>query len=51
MHSHYQRAQLLLIEVLNLINEDSDSTLPVLCCLSDGNKKVGQVNLQVSTVG
>ena len=38
VHSHDQRAQLFLIEVLDLIDEDRHGGLPVLRCFADGDK-------------
>jgi len=39
-----------LIEILDLINENSHRALSVFGCFGDGDKKIGQVDFQVSAI-
>src|SRR2546425_1203188 len=50
VHRHDERAQLLLVEVLELVDEESHRALPVLGCLRDSDKEIGQIDFQVTAV-
>ena len=51
MHRHDQRTQLFLVKVLDLINEDRDSTLTILGRFTDRGEEIGQISLQITAVG
>ncbi len=50
MHRHDQRAQFLLVEILNLINEDGHGYCSLLGCFAYGDEEVRKVNFQIATI-